>query len=569
MGSNNMKRMHSLFWKMSLPILTIFGVGLVVLIFYIPSAINDRMTDSVQFAAQQTANQYKVLRKYYVKNIVKKVLKGSDMRPAIDHEGNDKAIPLPATMIHDLSKLLGEEGTQVKLYSAYPFPNRKQRQLDEFQQTAWDKINSDPEKFYSVTQQTDSGTFMRIAIADKMVAEACVSCHNSHSDTPKNDWKMGDVRGILEIQTDITEHVAANQVTSTKIISVLVAILAVIMATMYFLYEYVVNRKLHHVAGTINTLAKGEGDLTIRLDESGSDELTDLAISLNKFLDHHQTFITEIGKSTEALTGSSANMTSIVENTRNEILQQQTQTDMVATAVNEMAATVQEVASNAANAETAANQANDEAKSGQGIVANNIASIRSLASEVENASQVIQKLHAESESIGSVLDVIKGIAEQTNLLALNAAIEAARAGEQGRGFAVVADEVRTLAGRTQESTTEIQNMIERLQGGTQEAVDVMENGRKAAEASVNQASEAGESLKNITKSVANISDINTQIATAAEEQSQVAEEINKNVTNINDIAKQTAEGTEKTTEASAELTQIAVSLQGLIKNFKF
>ncbi len=563
-----MGSIRSLFWKMSIPILVIFGLGLVILIFYIPFAINERMTDSVQYAAQQTATQYKVLRKYYVQNVVKKVIKGTGMRPEINHNGNDNAIPLPATMIHDLSKLLETEGTQVLLYSAYPFPNRKQRQLDEFQQTAWDTLNQEPDNFYAVTQEIDSKTIMRIAVADKMVAEGCVSCHNTHPDTPKNDWKMGDVRGVLEIKTDISNQVNANLATSRKIIFVLVVLLLMLIVAMYVVYKYVIDSKLRQVSGTIDRLAKGDVDLTTRLDEKGSDEISDLAKSLNIFLERHQNFIAEIARSVGSLTEASLNMKSVTENTRSEILQQQMQTDMVAIAINEMAATVQEVASNAANAETSATNTNNDAITGQDIVAKSVASIRSLAQEVENATEVIQKLHSESENIGSVLDVIKGIAEQTNLLALNAAIEAARAGEQGRGFAVVADEVRTLASRTQQSTTEIQQMIERLQAGAQSAVDVMEKGRAVAEASVTQASEAGESLNNITKSVEVIANINTQIATAAEEQSHVAEEINQNVTKINDIAKQTASGAEETAQASTKLIGIADALQDLIKHFK-
>ena len=278
-----MGSIRSLFWKMSIPILVIFGLGLVILIFYIPFAINERMTDSVQYAAQQTATQYKVLRKYYVQNVVKKVIKGTGMRPEINHNGNDNAIPLPATMIHDLSKLLETEGTQVLLYSAYPFPNRKQRQLDEFQQTAWDTLNQEPDNFYAVTQEIDSKTIMRIAVADKMVAEGCVSCHNTHPDTPKNDWKMGDVRGVLEIKTDISNQVNANLATSRKIIFVLVVLLLMLIVAMYVVYKYVIDSKLRQVSGTIDRLAKGDVDLTTRLDEKGSDEISDLAKSLNIF----------------------------------------------------------------------------------------------------------------------------------------------------------------------------------------------------------------------------------------------------------------------------------------------
>ena len=564
-----MRITHSLLWKMSVPVLAFFGIGIAALVFYVPSAIDKRMTDSVESASQQTASQFKALRSYYVKYVVKKVINGSSMRPAINHKNDPKAIPLPATMIHDLSQALENEGTQVMLYSDFPFPNRKQRKLDDFQKKAWDTISRAPEQIVVAKEQVGPNTYMRVAIADKMVAEGCVNCHNTIANTPKNDWKLGDVRGILEIRSDITSQVEANQTSSMTIIAVLIAILAVVMTAIYMTYKFTIDKKLKFITNTVSELAKGEGDLTIRLDVKDSDEIGELAILLNQFLEQHQKFIGEIAQSTDSLIGASENMALIVEDTQQGIIQQQTQTEMVATAITEMTATVQEVAGNASDAEAAAEHANKEANSGRSIVSNNIIAINSLASEVENATQVIQTLHTESENIGSVLDVIKGIAEQTNLLALNAAIEAARAGEQGRGFAVVADEVRTLASRTQQSTKEIQEMIEALQTGTKSAVEVMAKGSAAAEKSVKQAADAGDSLSNINQSVASISAINSQIATAAEEQSHVASEIDKNVNNISEIAKQTADGAEKTAQASAEVADITNSLRGSIQRFKY
>jgi methyl-accepting chemotaxis protein len=226
------------------------------------------------------------------------------------------------------------------------------------------------------------------------------------------------------------------------------------------------------------------------------------------------------------------------------------------------------VARNASSAADEAHTADLEAQQGKQVVSETTQAISSLANEVDNASTVIQKLESDSESISSILDVIRGIAEQTNLLALNAAIEAARAGEQGRGFAVVADEVRSLANRTQESTQEIQKMIEKLQSGASDAVEVMVKGRDWANTSVEKAEQAASALERITKAVDVINSMNTQIATAAEEQSAVAQEIDRNVTNIHQVSNQTADGATQTAGASDELARLATDLQQLVSHFK-
>ncbi|WP_371919577.1 methyl-accepting chemotaxis protein [Pseudomonas sp. BBP2017] len=242
--------------------------------------------------------------------------------------------------------------------------------------------------------------------------------------------------------------------------------------------------------------------------------------------------------------------------------------DLVATAVHEMTATAQDVARNATHAAQAASNADQAAHQGLQIVRNTSDSISALAEEIGRAVGVVQTLARDSENINAILTAIRAIAEQTNLLALNAAIEAARAGEQGRGFAVVADEVRNLAQKTQQATAEIQQMIQQLQQGTRDVVRVMENSQGKTDDSVQQAARAAEALESITQAVSVINDMNTQIASAAEEQSAVAEDINRNVINIGQVANEVAGGADESSNASAELTKLAEQQRRLINQFR-
>lgn len=244
------------------------------------------------------------------------------------------------------------------------------------------------------------------------------------------------------------------------------------------------------------------------------------------------------------------------------------ETNQVASAINEMAATVQEVSNNASSAAEAAKNADQEAENGKNVVNNAIRSIGALANEIEQAADTLQRLDGDIGNIGEIVNVIRGITEQTNLLALNAAIEAARAGEHGRGFAVVADEVRTLAARTQSSTIEIEEMVERLQMGAKESVSVMENSRNRAQETVESAAEAGAALDKITSMITTIDQMNSQIAEAASQQTSVADEINQSIVNISQVAEQTANGVQESVTSTQALSAVATQLQGTVSKFK-
>jgi methyl-accepting chemotaxis protein len=315
-------------------------------------------------------------------------------------------------------------------------------------------------------------------------------------------------------------------------------------------------------------LRLAEGDLAARVDYRNKDELGRIANAFNQMAQRFHDAINQVKDSVTQLAAASEETSTVTAQTTTGINQQLNETSQVATAINEMNATVQEVAKNAVEAAEAAKEADTTFDEGKLVIDRVIGSIDELAGEVGTAAQVIQELEQESRNIGSVLDVIKSIAEQTNLLALNAAIEAARAGEQGRGFAVVADEVRTLAGRTQESTQEIEAMISKLQSGADNAVKVMNSGRDKTQIGVDQAAKAGDAMQKINTAVNRISEMNTQIAGAAEEQSTVTDEINRSIISIHEVAEQSAAGAQHTTQASHDMARLAEQLKEMVERFK-
>lgn len=327
-------------------------------------------------------------------------------------------------------------------------------------------------------------------------------------------------------------------------------------------------RPLNNVSYALEQIASGSGDLTQRIKVENNDEVGKLAHNFNTFVGSLQQLIGHIRQQSEQLTGQSEYGAQRANQSASELSLQQQEVTMVATAVTEMASATQEIASHAEQTAQAAQNSASSADNGRNLVLNTKASIHNLAQEVSQASSVISALNQHAQEISSVLATIQGIAEQTNLLALNAAIEAARAGEQGRGFAVVADEVRVLSQRTHNSTEEIKSTISVLQETTQRAVALMENSSKLANNSVADADTATHALEEINTAVALISDMATQIATAAEEQTHVTGEITQNVTAIKDVTEQLVEGAEDSLNQSNQLKQQAAQLSEKVATFK-
>jgi methyl-accepting chemotaxis protein len=427
---------------------------------------------------------------------------------------------------------------------------------------------------------------------DAWISEAAEPEINARREMNKYDQTIDDVALMMEngpgktimdklrtqLQAIIDEEqrlivIRGDQQQTTSSFAINVSILGTMAAIIFgTLIATVVIRgilgPLNATNDILKDISEGDGDLTMRVPVNTRDEIGELGQNFNNFSEKLHGIISKIASSSSELFSSSQQMAEITEKSNDSIKQQKQETELVASAITEMSATVQEVASSAELASGAADEANGEAQKGNEIVNKTISSINNLAAEVDASADVIGKVRTDSENIGSMLDVIKGVAEQTNLLALNAAIEAARAGEQGRGFAVVADEVRTLAQRTQESAMEIETLIATLQEGSENAVESMGQSRERVLATVDDAKHAGESLASITSAVDTILQMNTQIATAAEEQTSVAEEINRNVESIHLISEQNATGAEQVANSSYQVAQLSRDLRTLVDQFR-
>ena len=372
---------------------------------------------------------------------------------------------------------------------------------------------------------------------------------------------------INTAQTRKTNEEAARQYDSAFMLVIGLLVAATVLT---LLFALILTRS---IVGPIDDALRAaeqiaEGDLTQRVTTDGTDEAARLLQAMAKMQDKLRDTLQLIAGSATQLASAAEELNSVTDESARGLAQQNNEIQQAATAVTEMTSAVEEVARNAVSTSEASGEASRSAGDGRDLVIETVGAIERMSSDVQTTARLIEDLAGQSRDIGKVLDVIRGLADQTNLLALNAAIEAARAGEAGRGFAVVADEVRALAHRTQQSTSEIERMIGSIQGGTEHAVESMRTSTDRAESTLNIARGAGLALDTITSAVAQINERNLVIASAAEEQAQVAREVDRNLVNINDLSVQSATGAHQTSMASAELSRLAVDLNGLVARFR-
>lgn len=377
------------------------------------------------------------------------------------------------------------------------------------------------------------------------------------------------VDGFLASMEDETANAIAQQeaVESMTTLSIIFGSLAILLGI--GIIYFIMSRALAYLPVILGEMQRvSAGDLTSRVEITRQDEIGGLMRGFQEMKQCLLEMVSKINQTTAQLSTSAEELSVVTAQTSSNIRMQQSETEQIATSMNQMSATVREVASNVSSTSGAAEASNTETETGRQVVETAVDGIHRLAEQIEQTALVISQVEQDSENINKVLEVIGGIAEQTNLLALNAAIEAARAGEQGRGFAVVADEVRTLAGRTQSSTAEINEIIEKLQSGSRNAVAVMNRSRGQARSVVEQAVLAGTSLQTIAKSVSQINTMSAQIATAAEEQSAVTDDMNQSIVRINDMAIQNATGAERISMSGHALAGMVAELQGLVGRFR-
>jgi len=517
----------SILWKLVLPVPIAIAFSVLLAALLLPGYLADNSRDDAIATASTIADQFKTIRAYYTKNVVAKA-KANGMKPSYNHKTIDDGIPLPATFIHDMSELFAEKDTTLKLYSAYPFPNRAERKLDETQQAAWDFLVKDPKGIFVRNETRNGQEFVRVGIADTMAVDACVNCHNSHPETPKDDWKLNDVRGVLEITAAIDAQLSRGAgVNQTIIIATLV--LGVLLTLISILAARQIASPISQMTDVMGRLANNETDVNIpgtgRSDEvgamAGAVEVFRAGIEEKKNLESEKAEASR--KTQEEKQAFLAKMADDFKASVGNVV------DTVSSAATELESSAKSMSVTVGHATEQSEQVSSAANSAAG----NVQSVSSAADQLASSISEIGQQASESSNI---------------------------AGEAGKGFAVVASEVKNLANQTAKATEEIGGQIGGIQGATQDAVKAIEN---------------------IGKVVTQINEIAAAIAAAVEEQGAATQEISRNteeaaggtrqvtdtISLVTDAVGETGQSSNQVLSAASELSEQSEKLRAELDRF--
>ncbi len=538
--------------------MTVIGAGYVLLSQQAESNLEEMLTQRLKQieAVVQTTRAY-IATNYVAK--IKKSKAGSEVVTAKDHANNPDAIPFPATAAREIGEELMKTGTMSFRYVSQSPLNSGNLPKDSFETEALKALASGAESYARREDINGTLTFRR-AVPDKAVSAACISCHT--------DKQVGDTLGALIINSrmSIAKENADKALMHT--VGIMAGMVLLIVGLTYALLRSIVLKPILEMASISKDIAQGEGDLTKRVPMHGTDEIATLGGYFNQFIEKLQTMIGKVAHVTDKVASASVELSATAEEISKGTDSLTSRASQTAAAVEEMNATVSQVAQNSGKAATLAQETVKTAKDGGSVVSDTISGMQQLSDAVSSSATIISELGKSSDQIGEIVRVIEDIADQTNLLALNAAIEAARAGEQGRGFAVVADEVRKLAERTTKATKEIGDMIRQIQHDTRGAVESMQQGTVKVTSGVDLVNRTGEALARIVEMVSESSDMIRQIAVASEEQSVATQQIANDIENVAKVTKESASGANESAKASHDLSQLATELQGIVGSFK-
>ncbi len=514
---------RSVRFKLLMPVFITMVVISIFVAILIPRLGNTNAQNNAIASAIKTVNQFKTIRGYYTKNVVKKVLVGSSLKPSFNHASEKNAIPLPATLIHDLSKILKKDGTDLRLYSDFPFPNRQKRQLDTFGKNAWNYLIKNPDSRFVETGEMSGKQVVRVAIPDIMVAQGCVDCHNSRADTPKNNWKLGDVRGVLEIVVDIDDMVAQSTSISQIVVGVFVSALLIVCIVIFFSFQRIVNVRLDGARATLTAISKGNLQTEVAI--GGDDEIGKLNGAMLNMQQKLVEVVEQIQENSDQISSASAQVNATASSLSGAASEQASSVEETSASVEEMGASISQNSKNA--------QATDKIA-------------QESASAAAEGGEAVEGTVKAMTQIAERISIIEDIAYQTNMLALNAAIEAARAGAHGKGFAVVASEVRKLAERSQVAAAEISAL-------TGDSVKVAEK--------------AGTLLQKMVPDITKTAALVQEITAASEEQSSGVSQINTAMQQLDKVTQQNAAGSEELAATAEEMLAQSANLQQVVGFF--